>query len=141
MATKCTATTKQGRACQAWAVPDTDPPLCAAHGGAQSPPGAPTGNRNAEKHGFYTRPSPLTTIDDAIQHLAASLARLDKYINAHIHDLDTADIARLTSVYGMNLSRFVRMLKDKAATDPSDDLHAAINEALSLAQEQLGVEL
>ena len=52
---RCTATTRKGQPCRAWAVPGTDPPRCAAHGGVASKPGAPSGNQNAVTHGFYAR--------------------------------------------------------------------------------------
>ena len=36
----CTATTRQGFPCRAYAVHGTDPPLCVAHGGGSSNHGA-----------------------------------------------------------------------------------------------------
>lgn len=51
--TYCTATTRLGQPCRAWAVLGTDPPRCAPHGGTGAKPGAPEGNRNAVTHGFY----------------------------------------------------------------------------------------
>ncbi|MDF1515787.1 MAG: hypothetical protein P1S60_18415 [Anaerolineae bacterium] len=51
----CTATTRTGQPCRAWAVPGTDPPRCAPHGGAGAKPGAPVGNQNALTHGYYAR--------------------------------------------------------------------------------------
>ena len=51
--TPCTATTRQDQPCRAWALPGTDPPRCAPHGGASAKPGAPMGNHNAVTHGFY----------------------------------------------------------------------------------------
>ncbi len=51
--TRCTATTRKGQPCRAWAVPGTDPPRCASHGGVSAKPGAPVGNQNAVIHGFY----------------------------------------------------------------------------------------
>lgn len=50
---KCTALTRSGDPCRAWAVPGTNPPRCASHGGVDAKPGAPVGNQNALKHGFY----------------------------------------------------------------------------------------
>lgn len=57
---RCGALTKAGRPCRAWPVRGSDPPRCSAHGGGKRPVGAPQGNRNAEKHGWYSqqRPSP-----------------------------------------------------------------------------------
>ena len=52
---KCTAIKRDGRKCRAWAVRDSDPPQCSAHGGYSVGAGAPVGNRNAVKHGYYAR--------------------------------------------------------------------------------------
>ena len=49
---RCTATTRRGLPCKAWAVPDTNPPTCAAHR-ATPRPGARIGNTNARKHGAH----------------------------------------------------------------------------------------
>ncbi len=62
--THCTATTRQGQPCRAWAVPGTDPPRCAPHGGAGAKPGAPEGNQNAVTHGFYARNWSFPQISD-----------------------------------------------------------------------------
>ena len=50
---RCTATTNLGKPCRSWAVHGTDPPRCVAHGGGSGKHGAPRGNKNAVKHGFY----------------------------------------------------------------------------------------
>ncbi len=49
---RCTAVTASGQPCKAYAMRDSDPPLCAPHAGRT---GAPKGNTNALKHGFYRR--------------------------------------------------------------------------------------
>ena len=54
-ATRCTATTRGGQPCRGWAVPGTDPPRCAPHGGVAARPGAPEGNQNARTHGGYAK--------------------------------------------------------------------------------------
>ncbi len=54
-ATRCTATTRGGQPCRGWAVPGTDPPRCAPHGGVAARPGAPEGNQNACTHGMYAK--------------------------------------------------------------------------------------
>lgn len=53
--TRCSATTTLGQPCKSWAVRDSDPPLCATHMGLTVGGGAPKGNQNALKHGFYSR--------------------------------------------------------------------------------------
>ena len=61
--------------CRAWAVRNSNPPLCAAHGGRAASPeprrrggGAPLGNQNARTHGFYAStldPQERADLDDA----------------------------------------------------------------------------
>ena len=107
--------------------------------------GAPRGNKNAVKHGLHAAPAvPPATIADAIDHLAQALANLNAYMTAvHIPALTTDEVIRLSGVYGVNLSRFVRMLRDTAGakgTD-TDQLAAAIDEALTLAAAKLGADL
>jgi hypothetical protein len=50
---RCSQTTRQGEPCRAWAVHDTDPPLCSAHSGRNVGAGAPPGNQNRRTHGFF----------------------------------------------------------------------------------------
>ena len=106
--------------------------------------GAPKGNKNAQTHGLYSRQTPpLETIDDAIAHLGQALGRLDAYITDHAAELTVDELTKLASVYGVNLSRFVRMLRDTAGAKgkDADQLDAAIEEALALAAAKLGADL
>jgi hypothetical protein len=48
----CSAKVASGAPCMAFAIRDSDPPLCPAHSGLL---GAPRGNTNALKHGYYQR--------------------------------------------------------------------------------------
>lgn len=50
---KCTATTKSGEPCKAYAIRGRKPYLCSTHAKANAGAGAPPGNQNATKHGFY----------------------------------------------------------------------------------------
>jgi hypothetical protein len=143
MSAKCTAMRRDGHPCRAWAMAGTDPPRCAAHGAAKGRVGAPLGNENALKHGFYSKPSrPLETIDDALQHLAECLTQLADYVRDSMYELSVDDMARLSAVRGQNLSRYVRMLRDKAAMsgDLDDELEQQVAEALRLVSKQLGEE-
>ena len=89
---KCSAVRSDGHPCQAWAVIDSDPPLCPAHAGLQTGAGAPIGNRNAMKHGLYMtalQPEDIVDIDlitsKSLVHelvlMRAALRRLGKYLN------------------------------------------------------------
>jgi hypothetical protein len=52
---KCSAVNQNGQPCQAWAIQDSNPALCSVHAGRNQGGGAPAGNKNALKHGYYTR--------------------------------------------------------------------------------------
>ena len=54
MGIQCSGTVLSGQRCKAWAVRGSDPPLCAVHAGLNKGAGAPKGNKNALKHGFYS---------------------------------------------------------------------------------------
>jgi hypothetical protein len=141
---KCTELTASGTPCKAWAVHGSDPPRCAAHGGGKAPVGAPPGNRNAQTHGFYSRPDvPPTSIDDIFTGLAEKQAQLDRYITAQLPDLDAEVVIKLLGLYAQNASRLSRILRDRAAItgETADELDDAISEALRLAGDELGVDL
>lgn len=52
---RCSAVNSDGSACRAWAIRGSRPALCSIHAGRSNGPGAPLGNKNALKHGYYTR--------------------------------------------------------------------------------------
>lgn len=140
MSQRCQATRKDGKPCQAWAVADANPPHCSAHGGAHNI-GAPTRNKNRQTHGFYSTPQqPPATIDEAIEHLAASLGRLTTYIHTH-PDLTVDEYTRLETVLGQSLSRYIRAKRTRDGTDTDANLQADIDQALTLAGQLLGVQL
>ena len=156
MSKRCAAMTNSDQPCRAWAVVDTEPPLCAAHSGGASPDrgdspcrdsrpgGAVPGNQNAVKHGFYRRPArPLETIADALEHLTESLIQLAEYLAEHMDELTVDEITRLQAVRGQNLSRFVRMIRDKAAMEGEGaaDFAAGLEEAHRMAAQVLGLEI
>ena len=162
MATRCSAKTASGHPCRAWAVHDTDPPLCSAHGGGKRPVGAPQGNRNAEKHGWYSqqRPSPDAspdsnpsassgfyssdptdvTIDEAIAGLVDKMTRLDEII---VTAKNGEYVIRLFELYTQASSRLSRMLRDRRALsgEAADGIAGAIAQAMDELGTELGVEL
>ena len=85
--TTCTATTAAGKQCKNHAVKGTQ--LCKAHGGSalDIAHGAPPGNTNAVKHGFY-RP---TIRED-------EYADLLTYIDDHEHTFDPDQYGRLAAL-------------------------------------------
>jgi hypothetical protein len=85
----------------------------------------------------------LESIDDAIERLAEAMAVLAEYLAAHVDEMTVGDMTRLMAVYGQNLSRYARLVRDKARLegDAETDLAAAADEALRLAGTHLEVEL
>lgn len=143
---RCTATTAKGQPCQAWAVPGSNPPLCAAHGGATKLPGAPQGNKNALKHGFYAHyDAPGVGIDTIIADLAAKQAALSAYLDAHLTDPDP-DIAALSGLFQLHAqtaSRLGRLLRDQRALSgaAADGISGAIAQALDELATELQTDL
>jgi hypothetical protein len=144
---RCTATTKKGDPCQAWAVHGSNPPRCAAHGGGSAPVGAPQNNDNAKTHGFYaTRPQdPPRTIDEVFADLAEKQAALSAYIDSLLYDedADLEDIARVLKIHGMNASRLGRLLRDRRALSgkAADGIAGAVAQALDELSTELNVDL
>lgn len=85
----------------------------------------------------------LESIDDAIERLAELMTLLAEYLAAHVDQMTVGDMTRLMAVYGQNLSRYARMVRDKARLEgeAETDLAAAADEALRLAGINLEVEL
>ncbi len=142
MPRRCTATCRSGAPCRAWAVRGTDPPRCASHGGSESPPGAPQGNTNALKHGYYAKPHfpEDVSIDAIIDNLYQRQIALDAFIT-DILAADGASIMELTHlfrIHGQNASRLGRLLRDRRAL--SGDAADGISDAIAKALEELGTE-
>ncbi len=138
---RCSATTRTGAPCRAFAIHDTDPPLCAIHAG-RAIGGAPEGNRNAVTHGFYAS----TDISDVILDLATKQAQLSQLIDACFAQLDPRtipDLARLLALHGQNASRIGRLLRDRKAlsSETADELTDAINAALDEIGGQWQIDL
>ena len=80
--------------------------------------GAPKGNRNAVKHGFYVRVErDLTQIEDVVADLADRQQELVSYILDQLESgsTDVQGMARLFALHGQNASRLRRLLRDQRA--------------------------
>ena len=142
---RCTATTRAGKPCQAWAVADTEPPTCAAHGGTGNRPGAPTQNQNALKHGLFvtTPPTPIS-ITAIIDDLHTKQATISAFIDKQMHtETDIEDLVRLLQLHGQNASRLGRLLRDQRALsgEAADGIAGAIGAALDELGTQWGIDL
>lgn len=141
---RCTATKPDGTPCRAWAVKDSQPPRCAAHGGGSAAVGAPIGNANAQTHGLYARPTkPLTTIEDVIADLAEKQARLSAYIDECLIEPDIDSIKALLAIHAQTASRLGKLLRDQRALsgEAADGISGAIAAALAELGTELGADL
>ena len=135
MPTRCTAQTKAGKPCQAFAVHNSNPPRCAAHGGSSAPVGAPPGNTNALKHGYYARPAG-PTIEDAIHGLTEAMTRIWQLIEQH--EGPNGHLAHLFQIYTQACSRLSRLLRDQQSFSggAQAEFEQAINAALDHLSEK-----
>lgn len=143
MGTRCRATKGDGMPCRAWAVQGTDPPRCAAHGGAPTPPGAPAGNNNAQTHGAYTSAQVSADLTARIDDLDRRIRQLSDYIDHHLADLAPEDFTRLAALQGQLSSRLGRLMRDRIQIDGQggDELTEAINKALDELSQEWDIEL
>jgi hypothetical protein len=113
----CTAICADGSPCEAWAVRGSDPALCVARGGGRWPVGAPAGNTNALRHGYYTGPElpEDCTIDAIIDMLYHKQIALDDFIDQilSIGQPAVEELAHLLKIHGQNASRLGRLLRDR----------------------------
>lgn len=141
---KCTATKRDETPCRAWAVHNTNPPLCASHGGSPKTPGAPKGNQNARTHGAYAgqQAVQIADIDTTIADLQRRYNQLSAYIDLKMPDLDADQYVRLTALQGQLASRLGRLIRDHQQTgEDAGDLQQAIADALDQLSAEWGIEL
>ncbi len=117
--------------------------MCAAHAGKL---GAPKGNDNAQKHGFYSQPvKEFAGIGDVVADMLARQAQLSGFIERQTlgGEMDCESMARLLALLGQNASRIGRLLRDQRALSgaAADGLLDAIGKALDEIGTELGVSL
>jgi hypothetical protein len=132
--------------CRAWAIRGTDPPRCNAHRNLPSW-GAPDGNQNALKHGYYAAEHipPDCTIEAIIDMLFHKQVSLDRYIEdiMRTHQPSIQELSHLLQIHGQNASRLGRLLRDRRALggEAADGISGAIAQALEELSTELGTDL
>jgi hypothetical protein len=121
----------------------SSPPRCASHGGALV--GAPEGNSNAEKHGYYSAPTmELNDIGDVLEDVFNRQAQLSAYIQEKSSQggVELADMIKLLTLHGQNASRIGRLLRDQRALsgDAADGLLGALGTLFDEVNSELGSE-
>ena len=139
---KCSYTKPDGTPCNAWAMRESNPPLCSAHRKDKGPKvGAPSGNKNAEKHGGYAAIPPTGDLDEEIAVLQARRRQITEYIRTHLHELTPEELVRLATLEGQDSTRMGRLHRDKLITtgesgdaveDDFDDVLDNLGRILSL---------
>ena len=164
MPTRCTATTRAGAPCKAWAVRGSTPPRCTAHGGTRGPADAPgegqRGDLDAEARAyaqpalFETAPARGTgpggrerepvSLDARIADLNARIEELSAYIDAVGPTLSRSAWLQLLDVHSRLNARLGRLMRDRdqvRAQGPSDELARAMDEALDALGKEWDMEL
>lgn len=142
--------------CKAWAIRDSDPPLCGVHARRAVSPGGPPGNQHARKHGFYSRALELSelvdlvayaddlTLDDEIGCARVVLRRLLEMLRSLAEqDAGPADYARIAGLALQAARTVARLLRDKRALtgEAADGISGAIGDILDEVSTIMGAEL
>lgn len=139
---QCKATTRKGTRCRRPAQADSDFCSLPQHGGRGLSPGAPAGNRNAQRHGFYAK---LFTADEITDLAAVAAAEgLDDEIallRVRIRRAATggAELNAISRACG----RLTQMLKAQQVLsgETMDRFQTAMSEVLAELTEELGLSL
>lgn len=138
---QCQGVTKRGKRCRRWAKTGSD--FCGLHDGSGAAPGAPSGNRNAAQHGFY---SGIFT-DDEIADLAAAasaegLADEIALLRVRLRRAALDDGVEL-DIIGRACGRLTQMLKAQRVLtgEAMDQFETALAEVLEGLTEELGLAL
>ncbi|MCW7072212.1 MAG: hypothetical protein OCU12_07825 [Methanophagales archaeon] len=159
MIRQCSATTAKGEPCKAYAMHDSDPPICAVHAKRNKGRGAKPGNQNSRQHGFYGQtytPEEIAdliayaedmTIDDEIAAARVALRRVMQVISTAELPSGTAGYlesleltANLAPLIFTGTNSIARLLRTKRALDgkSSDGIAAAIAQALDELNTEFG---
>jgi hypothetical protein len=140
----CSAKTAADVPCQAWARRGYDPPLCAAH---STNVGAPIGNTNAVKHGFYRRSlhadeisdlltfSQAMTLEDELAITRVMLQRLMLHLKSN--ELTTYELAALGPLVFTGERTVAHLLRDIGDSGPA----SIWDEVLDHMSAELGIVL
>lgn len=157
---RCTATTARGQPCKRWAVRGSDPPRCAAHGGAaREGDAAPAAERSGppppERPGVPPAPKAPPGLEDLpglgappgleaqIEDLDRRIADLGAYIDQRQAELDPGDLIRLLNLHSTMVGRVSRVRAIWQQMTGGDDMEVtrAIDQARDAVSRELGVEL
>ena len=155
----CSATRSGGTPCRAWAIRDSDPPLCSAHAvgnahhsGARAPQASATGASG----GFYSpflMPTELAdlvalagdeSLDDEIALARVCCMRIFQYLNsANSQTTPGTSFATLTATALTGTRTVARLLRERKLISgtAADNLAGSLETILRQVGEHLGVGL
>jgi hypothetical protein len=144
---RCTAVCLDGSPCRAWAVHGTQPPRCAAHGGAGHRDSVPLGREIELTRGFDGDPE--LPEDCSIDAVIDDLYRKQVLLSDTIDQIQAAEgialreLAHLLRIHGQNASRLGRLLRDRRALSgrAADGISGAVAQALDELSNELGTPL
>jgi hypothetical protein len=152
MKRKCTATTKAGRPCRAWAVHGTNPPRCQAHANL-SDVGA-SGSAAEEEPSFYQRQLTSKEVADLVAHAGEGTLTDEIAINRIIlrrlltvlrenEALTMQDLTNVAPLVFRGTRAVARLLRQERALsgEAADGIAGAIGKALDELSTEIGLEL
>lgn len=131
--------------CRAWAKRDGGG-LCASHA-KQTRVGAPKGNQNAIKHGFYAAfaqvpaVNVVPTLEQEILLLASRRDAVDRWYMAMMEAGQEVDVLKYLELIGEIGSRISRMIKLMGPEGGGDTLEELFFEALDRLSESIEVKI
>jgi hypothetical protein len=157
---RCSARKADGKPCRAWAIRDSDPPLCAAHRGlvedqlpALSKPSALTSIKDQfPDRGFYSPNYSIEeivdlvnlTVDDTLDdEVAAARVALRRVMEQFRQELSPLEYGRLSALVFRGTDTIARLLRARRQLtgDAGDAYARAIGEALDQLSREWNIEL
>ena len=134
--TRCIAITRAAKPCKSWAIVGSNPPLCSAHAGRNVGAGAPRGNLNARKHGYYSHRFTTQELADLVAH-----AENDSLDDSE--EQSRNDLAALGPLIFSGTRHVAQLLRDRRALsgEAADGIAGAISQALDELSVEWGIEL
>lgn len=137
---RCSATTRAGEPCKAYAVRGTQ--FCAAHSRGV---GAPPGNQNRLTHGLYARsrsPVKVKDLDGVIDDLIFRQEQLSAYIDDQMDKgVEVDDMLKLINLQGQIASRLGRLKRDQRALsgESADGMFEMMSRLLDEINTEMGL--
>lgn len=157
VSSRCSERNANGQPCRAWAIRESNPPLCSTHAKRNAGAGAPRGNNNRQKHGFYGRVYTLEEIADLVAYaadgsvvdeLAATRVAIRRVLEKLTdkgpdEELELEDYARLAALVFTGANTVARLLKAQRVLsgEAADSLAGAMGTVLSELGQELGIDL